>query len=163
MGEYSWYRSWSLDITTLQKSSQLVQRQSFRIWLNAFVMKWVFSYFHSIHRAPTLASWSLKYQAWLSDVLWSSTLPEYLGVITGRVSLHSSLLLVCTGALWHSAGTVDTSGQRWWPSQPRGETEGLNNNETANGRACQVALKCHFQTVNGHITEGVAMDAMSGK
>lgn len=32
--------------------------------------------------------------------------------------------------------------------------EGVNNNETANWKACQVALKCHFQNVDHHMTEG---------
>lgn len=38
--------------------------------------------------------------------------------------------------------------------QPRREVSWASNNETANGKACQVALKCRFQNANGHITEG---------
>lgn len=40
---------------------------------------------------------------------------------------------------------------------PWGDVEGgggVNNNETANWTACQVALKCHFQNVDRHNTEG---------
>lgn len=38
--------------------------------------------------------------------------------------------------------------------QPQGDVEGVNNNETANWKACQEALKCHFQNVDHHMTEG---------
>ena len=31
---------------------------------------------------------------------------------------------------------------------------GVHSNETANGKACQEALKCHFPNVNLHITKG---------
>lgn len=45
--------------------------------------------------------------------------------------------------------------------QARGDVGGLNDNEEANWKACQVALKCHIENVNHHITEG-GLDGCNG-
>lgn len=80
------------------------------------------------------------------------------------------MLLVCTQALCNSPSLqreqykqAQADDDCRLTHQPQVEVEGAHNNDRANGKACQVALNCHFQYVNLHITEEVSIDVMSGK
>ncbi len=59
------------------------------------------------------------------------------------ISLHRCFVTVLHSGENSRQAQADDDGH--FRHQPQSEVEGVNNNETANGKACQVALKCHFR------------------
>lgn len=53
-----------------------------------------------------------------------------------------------------NSGQAQADDDGHFRHQSQGEMEWVTNNETANGKACHEACKCHFQNVNYCLTEG---------
>lgn len=59
------------------------------------------------------------------------------------ISLHRCFVTLLHSGENRRQAQADDDGH--FRHQPQSEVEGVNNNETATGKACQVALKCHFR------------------
>lgn len=72
------------------------------------------------------------------------------------INLYRRFVILCHSN-WNS-GQAQSCGDGHFRHQPWAEVDGVNNNKTANGRACQVAFKCHFHPMNHHITKRAFID-----